>query len=84
VSLENKAFLLGSGLTGFGEFKVSDQIIIRDAVLDIHPSELARGTNTQHEFGLLCAAADFISFEIEFIGGAEASAAILGWKAYPL
>lgn len=78
--MANKAYLLGTGLTGFEDFKVSDSITIRDAVLNEAPRELARSTNSQHEFGLLCAAAKFISFEVEFLGKPEESATALGWN----
>lgn len=59
---------------------LDERTTIRDAKLDLDLAGFVKGTSGPHEYGLLCAVAEYVSFEVEFSGDSTVSATVLGWN----
>jgi len=80
IEADSKAFLFAGGLTGFGETRLAENLVIRDVCCTADPITLMGKTRSQREYGLLCSLQDQLTFEVEIAGREQGDAAIIGWN----
>jgi hypothetical protein len=73
--------LLGIGLLLEDDFRFSDQIVFRPLKLDSDVERLKTRTRSQREYGLACAIAEAVTFEMEISAESPDAVATAIWNA---
>lgn len=71
---------LGTGIQPLVEYRVAKRLVIRPIHIESDVAKLVKRANTQFDYGLLCAIAPTITFELETTSSSSADAAVECWN----